>query len=108
MKYLAYLAAFIPNILAEPIGYDFKVNPLTLIPDLVMTAPNSAPISFDSASDHKVHDGITLNVVGYMTFTETEVPQTYNIKTEEWAGIVSRCSDGVGGLWLMVGSWSSR
>lgn len=90
MKYLAYLAAFTPIIVADPIGYDFKVNLLTLIPDLVMTAPNSAPITFDSAWDHKVHDGITLNVVGYMTFTETEVPQRYNIKTEEWAGFVSR------------------
>lgn len=108
MKYLAYLAAFIPNILAGPIGYDFKVNLLTLIPDLVMTAPNSAPISFDSASDHKVHDGITLNVVGYMTFTETEVPQRYNIKTEEWAGIVSRYADEFDGIWLMLDSWSSR
>jgi hypothetical protein len=89
MKYLAYLTAFLPGILASPIGYDLKVNLLTLIPELIMTAPNSAPISFDSAWDHKVHDGVTFSVVGYMTFTETGVPQRYNIRSRGWSGYVS-------------------
>jgi hypothetical protein len=48
MNYLALIVAFLPSILAEPIGYELKVNLLTSIPDLIMDAPNTPPTSYNS------------------------------------------------------------
>jgi hypothetical protein len=80
MKYLTVLAALLPTILATPIGYDFRVNLITSISDLAMTTPSGTTITHDFPLDTHEHDTETLNVVGFMMFTETGVPQTYKVE----------------------------
>jgi hypothetical protein len=80
MIYLALLAALLPAIVAEPIGYDFKVNLITSIEDLSMTSPDGTNISYSTASERHEHHNKTLSVVAHMTFTETDIPQSRKVK----------------------------
>ena len=88
MKFLALTVAFLPTILGDAIGYDFKVNLLTTIPDLSMTSPSGNVISYNYASDRHEHDGLMVSVVGYMTFTETFVSQKQKVDFGQWTGEV--------------------
>jgi len=80
MKYLTLLATLLPTILATPIGYNFRVNLITSISDLAMTTPSGTTITYDFPLDTHEHETETLNVVGFMVFTETGVPQTYKVE----------------------------
>jgi len=80
MKYLTFLAALLPTILSTPIGYNFRVNLITSISDLAMTTPSGTIITHDFPLDTHEHDTETLNVVGFMIFTETGVSQTYKVE----------------------------
>jgi hypothetical protein len=80
MIYLTLLAALIPAIVAEPIGYDFKVNLITSIKDLSMTSPDGTNISYSTALEKHDHHNETLSVVAHMTFTETDIPQSRKVK----------------------------
>jgi hypothetical protein len=90
MNYLTLIVAFLPSILAEPIGYELKVNLLTSIPDLIMNAPNTPPTSYNSVSDRRMYENDILSVVGNMVFTETDQSQKYDvIFGGHWSGVVS-------------------
>jgi hypothetical protein len=80
MIYLILLAALVPAIVAQPIGYDFKVNLITSIEDLSMTSPDGTNISYSTASEKHDHHNETLSVVAHMTFTETDIPQSRKVK----------------------------
>jgi hypothetical protein len=80
MRYLTLLVALLPTILATPIGYNFRVNLITSISDLAMTTPSGTAITHDFPLDTHEHETETLNVVGFMIFTETGVPQTYKVE----------------------------
>jgi hypothetical protein len=80
MKYLDLLVAVLPAIVAEPIGYDFKVNLITSIKDLSMVSPSGNNISYSNATEKHDHHGDTLSVVGDMTFTETNIPQSRKVR----------------------------
>jgi hypothetical protein len=80
MIYLTLLAALLPAIVAEPFGYDFKVNLITSIKDLSMTSPDGTDISYSTASERHDHHNETLSVVAHMTFNETHVPQSRKVK----------------------------
>jgi hypothetical protein len=89
MIYLILLAALVPAIVAQPIGYDFKVNLITSIEDLSMTSPDGTNISYSTASEKHDHHNETLSVVAHMTFTETDIPQSRKVK---FGGIFSDVS----------------
>jgi len=80
MIYLTLLAALLPAIVAEPIGYDFKVNLITSIKDLSMTSPDGTNISYSTALEKHDHHNETLSVVAYMNFTETDIPQSRKVR----------------------------
>jgi hypothetical protein len=80
MKYFTTLAALLPTILAQPLVNVFRVNLITSISDLAMTSANGTVVTYNSAPDRHQHDTETLSVVGYMSFTETGVPQTYKVE----------------------------
>lgn len=80
MKYLVTLATLLPAILAGPIGYEFNVNLLTTIKDLSMVSPSGTNISYSTALEHREYHNDTLSVIGNMTFTETDIPQSRKVK----------------------------
>ena len=79
MKYLTLIVGLLPSILAEPIGYELKVNLLTSIPDLIMNAPNVPSTSYNSVSERRMYENDILSVVGDMVFAETDKSQKYNV-----------------------------
>jgi hypothetical protein len=90
MNYLALIVAFLPSILAEPIGYELKVNLLTAIPDLIMNAPSTPPTSYNSVSERRMYENDILSVVGDMVFTGTDKSQRYDVSFGgHWSGVVS-------------------
>jgi hypothetical protein len=90
MNCLILIVAFLPSILADPIGYELKVNLLTSIPDLIVNAPNKTPTSYNSVSERKMYEDNILSVVGDMVFTETDKSQKYDVSFGgHWSGVVS-------------------
>jgi hypothetical protein len=90
MKYLALIVAFLPSILAKPIGYELKINLLTSIPDLIMNASNTPSTSYNSVSERRMYENNILSVVGDMVFTETDKSQKYDVSFGgHWSGVVS-------------------
>jgi hypothetical protein len=90
MNYLTLIVAFLPSILAEPIGYKLKVNLLTSIPDLIMNAPHMPSTSYNSVAERRMYENDILSVVGDMVFTESDKSQEYNVSFGgHWSGVVS-------------------
>jgi hypothetical protein len=90
MRYFALIVAFLPSILAEPIGHELKVNLLTSIPDLIMNAPHVPSTSYNSVSERRMYENDILSVVGDMVITETDKSQKYNVSFGgHWSGVVS-------------------
>jgi hypothetical protein len=90
MGYPTLILAVLPSILAEPIGYELRVNLLTSIPDLIMKAPHVPSTSYNSVAERRMYENDILSVVGDMVFTETDKSQKYDVSFGgHWSGVVS-------------------
>jgi hypothetical protein len=77
MKYFTLLAAFLPATLAWQIAPTFTVNIMTNIVGLVLIAHDGSTIDSTYPLAKKTLGDGEYNVMSYMHFTETGVPQEY-------------------------------